>query len=290
MRSDLRRDHASPELLSRISRELGSDYPLQGHAALRMWGQTGDRPTRWIAAADPVYLEPQLDRLCLHALQRDRVSASELRGLIDHLQATLGKDKRIGFTRLGAHGYATAASAFATAAVPAYVVDRQDPREFLPTGDGAATQRNVIGEIEMALHEHAINAERAAANLKPVNSLWLWGGGAAPEARPRQLPPLFSNDPLLNGYWRSGMGEAARWPGDIRRCLQKSVGGFVADIPWDADDAEMLEQSLLSLREALRRRRLGRLVLLFRDGIRAEVLRSHARRVWRRNSLLLQSD
>ena len=64
--SDLTQETGPKELLARIIQETGLPYPEQGFAALRMWGQTGDRPTTWIAAADPVYLEPRLDHLCLH--------------------------------------------------------------------------------------------------------------------------------------------------------------------------------------------------------------------------------
>ena len=44
---------------------------------------------------------------------------------------------------------------------------------------------------------------------------------------------------------------------------------------------------LNELREALRSGRLSSLTLLFRDGLRAHVRRSHALRVWRRTSRLL---
>ena len=44
------------ELLSQLTGVLDLPYPQEGLAALRMWGQTGERPMAWIAAADPVYL------------------------------------------------------------------------------------------------------------------------------------------------------------------------------------------------------------------------------------------
>ena len=62
-RSSLRRIDAPRELLSRILAALETPYPESGLGALRMWGQTGERPTVWIAAADPVYLEPRLDQV-----------------------------------------------------------------------------------------------------------------------------------------------------------------------------------------------------------------------------------
>ncbi len=285
--SDLTVEQGAIELLARIVQEVGLPYPEQGLGALRMWGQTGDRPTNWIAAADPVYLEARLDHLCLHALRRVGVPASQLRVLIDHLQTTLAEGKKYGFTRLGSYGYLSSRSPIATAGSPAYVVDQKKPDDYLPSGDDTAIHRNLLSEIEMALHEHEVNLEREADGQLPVNSLWLWGGGIAPDQTTRAQPPLFSDDALLTGYWHSATAVATAWPGDIATCIEESVAGFVADTPEFDTSSELLENCLDALREALKSGRLDSLTLLFRDGLRAHVSRSHALRVWRRNSRLL---
>jgi hypothetical protein len=288
--SDLTHESGPKELLARVVQEIGLEYPESGFAALRMWGQTGDRPASWIAAADPVYLEPRLDHLCLHALRRVGVEPAQMRVLIDYLQSSLGDDKAFGFTRLGSYGYLRATRPLATATMPAYVVDQQKPDDFLPTGDDTATHRNLISEIEMALHEHEVNLERKAAGQLPVNSLWLWGGGIAPERTTRAQPPLFSDDGLLTGYWYSSTAVAQPWPGSIAACIDQSVAGFVAETPEFDECATLLVDCLSELREALRTGRLSSLTLLFRDGIRAHVRRSHSMRVWRRSSRLLEAD
>ena len=56
----------------------------------------------------------------------------------------------------------------------------------------------------------------------------------------------------------------------------------------DDGDTETLETCLRELRRAIRKGRLPYVVLHFRDGIRAEVKRSHAMRFWRRNDALLE--
>ena len=213
--SDLTLESGPVELLAQVTQELGLPYPEQGLGALRMWGQTGDRPASWIAAADPVYLEPRRDYLVLHELRRGGVPASEMRMLIDHLQATLADDKKFGFTRLSSYSYISAKSPIATARVPTYVVDGQKPDDFLPTGEDTAAHRNLLSEIEMALHEHEVNNQREANGNLPINSLWLWGGGTAPEQITRPQPPLFSDDALLTGYWYAAKGVAEPWLGDI---------------------------------------------------------------------------
>tara|TARA_R110002096_G_scaffold163266_1_gene330652 strand:+ start:2129 stop:3100 length:972 start_codon:yes stop_codon:yes gene_type:complete len=281
--SDLSFDASRRESLASIVTELGMPYPDQGLAALRMWGQTGDRPANWIAAADPVYLEPRLDHLCLHAFRRGDIASRDIRALIDYLQTTLEGDDQFGFTRLGPHGYLSSPQPIATAAVSADVVDQDKPDEYLPDGDGADRFRNLVSEIEMALHDHDINQARQAGGLRPVNSLWLWGGGIAPQQATRPQPPLFSDDALSTGYWYSATAVAEPWLGSIEACLENSVAGFVAQVPDDIE-TPVLETVLQGLRSALRADRLSGLTLLFRDGLRAHIRRSHALRVWRRTS------
>ena len=175
----------STELLATILDVLNMPCPDSGLAALRMWGQTGERPSAWIAAADLVYLEPRLDHLCLHAQARVDVPTSDLRPLFDHLQRSLEDGSDFGFARIGSCGYVRANDPMATASLPAYMVDQQKPDEFMPSGDDAASYRNLISEIEMALHDHEVNLQRQAKGQSPINSLWLWGGGVAPQQQTR---------------------------------------------------------------------------------------------------------
>lgn len=285
--ADLSCDPEPKELLHRLTDELGLPYPPEGLAALRIWGQTGDRPTVWIAAADPVYLEPRLDHLCLHALSGVGIPSSDLRSLFDHLQETLADDERFGFARLGSNGYLRAAQPISTASVPAYVVNQREPGEFLPTGEHTAMHRNILSEIEMALHDHEVNQRRSAKGLPPVNSLWLWGGGRAPERTTRPQPPLFADDPLLAGYWESATAVGDLWPGSFEACADASLHGFVAVTPESDQRSETLCDYLRQLRALLRAKRVSRLILLFRDGVRADVRRSDTLRFWRRDDELL---
>jgi hypothetical protein len=275
------------EPLHMLSRELGLPCPDEGLAALRFWGQTGDRPTVWIAAADPIYLEPRLDRLCLHALRGAGVAAADLGSLFDHLQKTLAVDRQFGFARLGPNGYLRSEEPMATAAQPSNIVDQRDPGPFMPAGEGANSYRSLQSEIEMALHDHEVNQRRIERGEKPVNSLWLWGGGFAPETIHRELPPLFTNDPLVTGYWDSAAAGSFEWPGSVTECADESSRGFVAVTPDGDQQTVELEGYLHELRDLLRAGRFSRLVLLFRDGLRADVRRLQAFRFWRRDSKLL---
>jgi len=288
-RADLVRVDEPVELLASILGELDLPCPNDGLAALRIWGQTGDRPNVWITAADPVYLEPRMDHLCLHELRRQGIPPSDMRPLIDHLQRTLASDGDIGFARVGSYAYVTSQDPIATASLPAYAIDQLEPDAYLPAGEDAARYRQLSSEIEMALHEHEVNIERQKDGLQPVNGLWIWGGGCAPDQTTEVHPPLFSDDPLLRGYWASKTAVAEHWPGSINACLDLAVTGFVAATPEFDDDVEILESCLHELYRALNSRRISKLILLFRDGIYADVRRSQAVRIWRRSNALIDA-
>lgn len=279
-RLELARRVAEP--LARIAEALGLEYPQQGRAALRLLGQTGNRLRAWIAAADPVYLEPGLDHLRLHALSESEVTGAELRALFDHLQATLANDPQVGFLRVGPCGYVTRGEALATASVSAAAITGRLPNEFMPSGYGAASYRNLLGEIEMTLHDHDVNQRRIADGQPPVNSLWLWGGGVMPGQENVPCPPLFADDPLVKGYWQQLSARIESWSGSIGACLAASTAGFVAMPPEHEAGPNAIESWLGELRDALARGRLDRVTLLFADGLRADVRHSDRLRFWRR--------
>ncbi len=275
------------DLLSRVLSAAGLSPPEEGLAALRLWGQTGDRPNVWIAAADPVHLEARLDHLCLHALSEAQSPESDLQTIFDFLQKSLGEDTSFAFARVGKHGYLRGNEAIATAAMSAAVIDGREPDDFIPTGEAAAGYHKLTSELQLCLHEHEVNLRREAEGLLPVNSLWLWGGGMAPEKIVRILPPFFGDDPLFQGYWESCTGVTAPWPGNFAECLDIAVKDLVVVTPHSEEDGESLARHLDELRGLLKSGRLDRLILLFRDGLATEVGRFDAFRFWRRTSPLL---
>jgi len=283
-------ESAAPvEPLAEVVRALGLDYPAESLAALRMWGQTGDRPGTWIAAADPVCMEPQLDRLFLHALGPAHVSRPELRRLFDALQETLGGNGALGFARLGSCGYIRSRQPMVTPDVPPALLDGQNPHGSLPPADLAADTLNLISEIEMTLHAQPVNAERQSRGEPPVNSLWIWGGGYAPERGRVAVPPLYADEPLLRGFWESVSGTSAHWPGTIAACLDAAPAGFVASVPPGQEGFDTLVTELSALRKAVQAGRLRCIVLISADGVRATLRRSDRFRVWRRIAPLLES-
>ncbi len=69
----------------------------------------------------------------------------------------------------------------------------------LPRGPHAIRWQAAANELQMLLHEHAVNTAREVRGQAAINSLWFWGAGryVPPTSRPYRL--VLSNDPLARG-------------------------------------------------------------------------------------------
>lgn len=278
------------EMLYSVTELIGHNARHDGLAALHFWGQTGERSAAWMAATDPVNLEAHLNHLYLHDLRGEQMPISDLRLIIDYLQASFGSE-RMAFARLGHQGYLRGEQEIATAKVSSRIVDGLRPDEFMPKqgeDNKAEDHHRLLSEVQMALHEHEININRIEAGQREVNSLWIWGGGTAPEVEVKPIFPLFANDPLFKGFWLSRTGIVEPWSDGFDACITLAQQGFVAIIPeLAAGQTESPDRYLQQLKGLLAAGKIGRLTLIFRDGLRADMKASDAYRFWRRESSLL---
>jgi len=288
-RSKLNICDSPQEIFSRVLSAAGLSPVEEGLAALRLWGQTGVRPNVWLAAAEPVHLEVKLDSLCLHALHRAQSLESDWRTIFDLLQKLMVDDAIFSFVRVGNYGYLRGdmMTTTATASLSAAIVDGLQPDEFMPCGKSAAGYHKLLGEIQMWLHEHEIDFWNEVLGLVPVNSIWFWGGGKAPQKKVKKLPSLFGDDPLFKGYWKSCTGVIVPLPQNFSECLDMTAEDLVVVTPISNGNGALLTTYFIELRKLLKIGRLNKLILLFRDGLTVEVDRFDSFRFWRRLSELL---
>ena len=170
--------------------------------------------------------------------------------------------------------------------------------EALPAGEGAPALRRLGAEIEMWLHGHPLNDERARRGAPPVATLWVWGGGApatAPPAASQEIADVsFGSDAYLRGLWRLAGGETRPMPVDWAAVLaqvraQRALAVVeVAELlhansSWRlAEAVAEIDRRLISPSlAAVRRGEVERLVLLAND--RSLILSAaHRWRFWRR--------
>ena len=284
----LSRDAETQEIIHRVLADIGHSAEGHGLAALRFWGQTGERSAAWMAAADPVHLEARMDHVRLHALGGAELPLADVRHLFDYLQDSFGSDE-FAFARLGMFAYLRGAADMATAGMSSYEVHGLPLDDVMPQGTGTESHDRLISEIQMSLHEHELNVSRGGQGMRDINSLWFWGGGTAPELSSQDIVPLFSDDPLFRGFWLSAGGMAGLFSPDYEAQARVATDGFVSVVPEFDRSGNPVDAiaCLAQLRTLLNSGSLGRLVIHFRDGLRAELTSIDRFRFWRRESPLL---
>lgn len=130
----------------------------------------------------------------------------------------------------------------------------------LPRGDGEARWRRLLNEAQVLLHQHPLNAERAARGRLPVNSLWLWGAGPVPDWVRTPIATLVSDDPLLLGLAK--LANVAVAPADPVVLTEWSRPVLI-DLRRRRDAAALDAEWMAPAFEALRRRRFESITLAF---------------------------
>ena len=244
----------------------------------------------WLAT--PVHYFAGLDSVQLHPA-----------GLLDlplEAQATLAADFNAVFGDSRWHLDATARRELLLTG-PAIEADGEDPARFLGSklgrqhtrGADAAQLRRLAVEIEMWLHEHALNRERHSSGALPVSGLWFWGAEpllrSASEARPGRVPAdarLYGQDTVAEALWRRRAGLSAPLPERLTVALESRADAHVVLYPTAGGEGtsralERLEQDWLA--PALARLRAGALAAVeLLAGARAYRLRRlNLARFWR---------
>jgi hypothetical protein len=146
----------------------------------------------------PVHIHIARDHLVLTDTRRTNLSEPESRALFDTAQPLFqqaGKDLLYGNADtwlLRADDWRHLQTATPDAAC-GHNIDI-----WMPKGEGERAWRKLQNEVQMEWHEHAVNTERAAQHLPPVNSLWLWGGAQAGPNMP-DMPYAYTGAPFTAG-------------------------------------------------------------------------------------------
>jgi hypothetical protein len=274
-------------LLASVLRELGLDCPGEGLAALRYLGDTGDRPAGFVCAADPVHFQTRMRDLLVQSIAEDQLAIPEVGSIVESLQDALGSDEGARFVAAGRHVYLFHPTPFATAGVSSRSASGTVADRFMPSGRSARDFHRLQSEIQMLLHDHAVNKRRDEKGQARISSLWLWGGGSMPETDRQRLPPYFGVHALLKGYWLHHGESALEWSSSLAR-LGAEQQGAVVDLTMAVGDE--LVARLHEARRLLYRGKLRRLSLVSQDGICIRLERRHRWRFWKTGSTLTEAN
>jgi hypothetical protein len=160
-----------------------------------------------ILFADPVTLVAGRDDVLFRGRVEDLTEA-EAQTLVALLNAHFASDGVV-LHAPRANAWFVTADALRTLATTPPAAIRGAIYPHLPRGEAAKAWRRWLSEMQMLLHEHAINAKRERAGMAPVTGVWIWGGG-------RQDWP----DPLPDTVWVAPAGRT----GDVVRGLARRAG------------------------------------------------------------------
>jgi len=169
----------------------------------------GERPAGTWAAAAPVHLLTALDHLRLASPVPVPLEPGESADLVKDLNNELAHRGFLLEDVAGRGWLCRCPDDLDCRAVEPALAVGANLRELMPSGRDASRVRAWENEAQMVLHEHPVNARRSACGLPAVNSVWLWGFGAAGDSRSEPEGTLLTDDDWLTGFWRLTGGRAA---------------------------------------------------------------------------------
>lgn len=231
----------------------------------------------WLRA-DPGHLRPDMASVRMWACGDLGLTLDECEALLKPLKPLFGDE---GFPISAPHP----ARWYLCLPPDAHLPDFAPPREVLgddllahlPEGGHGQRWRRLLNEAQVILHNHPLNAQRAAAGKLPVNTLWFWGGGRLPDHVRSDVSQLRSGDVVLRA-----LAARAAVPCVADDAVKTLPPGALLDLR-SLQDVPLLQSHWLE--PLLQRQRGGefdRLVLDFGDGRLLRWRDAHRWRFWRR--------
>jgi hypothetical protein len=273
------RDERAGDVLSDVLDVLPRGWPV---AAASRQRDAGDAANAVWLRADPAYVRPDINGARL-------LSYGEALALTEADAAALLKPLKPLFGDAGFPIDAPVPSRWYLrlpmgAKLPDFTAPEQalgaDLFDELPQGSEGRRWRALLSEAQVVLHNHPLNAQRAASGLAPVNSLWFWGAGMLPDRVQSNVACIASDDETLTALASLGSvhvdAKPASWNGRVQ------AGNSLFDLR-DARDLSLLERDWFApMLKSIADGALERLRFDFDDGSRYDITRSQRWRFWRR--------
>lgn len=164
--------------------------------------------------------------------------------------------------------------------------------EHLPSDTTASAEgrrwRALLSEAQVTLHNHPVNAERAQRGLAPVNSVWFWGAGAAPDRVIASVDVVHGADDSIDAFAHAAGVERAGLAEQWTEALEQRR--TAVDLRRLRDISALHERWLAPVAHALDSRRVDSVRILFEDGVEYRLSSLQRWRVWRRPITQLAPD
>lgn len=193
-------------------------------AAVTRLADRGDPGAGWWLRADPVHLAADLHQVVLLEAHHLAVTAAEAEALAGdfnrHFQAE-------GLHLETPHPERWYLRLDHDPGIHTHPLERaagRDVHPLLPQGPQARRWRSLLTETQMLFHAAAVNQARQDRGLPPINSVWLWGGGALPERAATPVEGVYAADPLARGLARLAGQAVSPVPADAAAWRAAAAG------------------------------------------------------------------
>ncbi len=246
--------------------------------------------------ADPVHLQPDLAKLILFDGRSYSLGMNEARRLLSELNAALaahaieikvGRDPKRWYVRLE--------DAAAVKTWPPSAVATRHLEAFLPQGRDAKRWVRLMNEVQMVLHDTAVNREREGRGEPAINSLWFWGAGSLPPVAAVPGRTVWGAEPIMTGLAVLGGCAPSPLPQSCGALLEQAGPATECLVVFPEEQGAHDHQAWLEevarldrdwFQPLLTRLRLGRLrrVDLYTEGCHFEITVKSLWRLWRRSA------
>ena len=204
------------------ARSDGTDWPVAAFTALVDCGT--NECGSWLRA-DPVHLRADIADLVLFDAGDTDVSSDEAHALADTVNDALQPSGPFVDAAHPHRWYVVLDAPARLTTTPLSLATRAQVSAAMPRGPDAPRWHRWMNEVQMALHECPVNAERERRGAAPINSVWPWGAGSLPPAAEASAPFVraWSDDALVRGL--------ARRAGIQCGALPRDAGGWLSRAP-----------------------------------------------------------
>lgn len=270
------RDQVDGDPLARAFDILPRGWPV---AAVTRQRDVGDAAGSAWLRADPVYIQPDINgaRLLAHG-DALALTHRDVEALLPALRPLFGDSGFPIDAPVPSRWYLRLpdGARLPTLADPAQALGA-DMFEHLPEGNEGRRWRALLSEAQVVLHNHPRNAERTAAGLAPINSLWFWGAGRMPDHVRSVFGEVLSDDEAVQAFSEAAGGIASSLPDHWRA----SDGDRLFDLRHLRDLTALDRDWLSPLLADLHARTLDAATLEFGDGCRIRLAHGQRWRFWR---------
>lgn len=180
----------------------GAGAPVTAPYALRALDADADCAAQcW--HVDPVHLEIARDRLLVRtpddtppAADAEAVLTLHLREALDELCADASPTLHVHAGRW----LLTLARQWSLQATPLDGAIGESAFEHWPEGTDAGTWRRLLTDVQMRWHQEQLDVGRDAQDHRPINAVWLHGGGPWRPLPQQPYQAVVSDDPVLRGW------------------------------------------------------------------------------------------